>query len=392
MPAAAWILLGLAGLVIGAELIVRHGAKLAARLGVPSILVGLTIVSLGTSAPELAVGIDAVRNGSGSLAVGNIAGTNVANLLLILGLSAAIRPLAIHRQTIRIDLPGMAIASLLLLALSLDSELTVLDGAVLALAALVYVGLLIRTARREPPMVVAEYEAEFPHDRPRHRIGDPVLRLLLVVAGIALVVLGAEWLVRGSVDLASSLGVPDSLIGLTIIALGTSAPELATTVVATVRGDPDIAIGNLIGSSTFNVTAILGTSLLFAHQPVVLDPELIRFGLPVMVVVALICVPVFITGRRVSRLEGGLFVTAPRIIPIDRHHHVIPPRLHPLRRSTRRVVEAHSAIGERASDNSAGGSDGSGGDPRGPKITADAANRPASANPHRGQRASGVSR
>ncbi len=309
MPAAAWILLGLAGLVIGAELIVRHGAKLAARLGVPSILVGLTIVSLGTSAPELAVGIDAVRNGSGSLAVGNIAGTNVANLLLILGLSAAIRPLAIHRQTIRIDLPGMAIASLLLLALSLDGELTVLDGAVLALAALVYVGLLIRTARREPPMVVAEYEAEFPHDRPRHRIGDPVLRLLLVVAGIALVVLGAEWLVRGSVDLASSLGVPDSLIGLTIIALGTSAPELATTVVATVRGDPDIAIGNLIGSSTFNVTAILGTSLLFAHQPVVLDPELIRFGLPVMVVVALICVPVFITGRRVSRLEGGLFVT-----------------------------------------------------------------------------------
>lgn len=310
MPSAVWILLGLAGLVGGAELIVRHGATLAARLGVPSILVGLTIVSLGTSAPELAVGIDAVRTGAGSLAVGNIAGTNVANLLLILGLSAAIRPLAIHRQTIRIDLPGMAIASVLLLVLCLDGQLTVLDGVVLVLAALIYIGLLIRTARREPPMVVAEYEAEYPHERPRHRIGDPILRLVLVVAGIALVVVGAEWLVRGSVDLASSLGVPDSLIGLTIIALGTSAPELATTVVATVRGDPDIAIGNLIGSSTFNLTAILGTSLLFAHQPVVLDPDLLRFALPVMVAVALVCIPVFITGRRVSRLEGALFVLA----------------------------------------------------------------------------------
>lgn len=308
MPAAVWIILGLAGLVVGAELIVRHGAKLAARLGVPSIIVGLTIVSLGTSAPELAVGIDAVRTGAGSLAVGNIAGTNVANLLLILGLSAAIRPLAIQRQTIRIDLPGMAIASLLLLALSLDGQLTVLDGIALVAVALVYIALLIRTARREPPQVAAEYESEFA-DRPPHPAGDVVVRLVLVVAGIALVVLGADWLVRGSVDAAQALGVPDSLIGLTIIALGTSAPELATTVVATVRGDPDIAIGNLIGSSTFNLTAILGTSLLFAHQPVVLDPQLLWFGLPVMVVVALVCIPVFISGRVVSRLEGGLLVT-----------------------------------------------------------------------------------
>ena len=308
MPAAVWIILGLAGLVVGAELIVRHGAKLAARLGVPSIIVGLTIVSLGTSAPELAVGIDAVRSGAGSLAVGNIAGTNVANLLLILGLSAAIRPLAIQRQTIRIDLPGMAIASLLLLALSLDGQLTVLDGMVLVAVALVYIALLIRTARREPPQVAAEYESEF-SDRPPHPAGEVVLRLVLVVTGIALVVLGADWLVRGSVDAAQALGVPDSLIGLTIIALGTSAPELATTVVATVRGDPDIAIGNLIGSSTFNLTAILGTSLLFAHQPVVLDPELLWFGLPVMVAVALVCIPVFISGRVVSRLEGGLLVT-----------------------------------------------------------------------------------
>ncbi len=308
MPSAVWIVLGLAGLVVGAELIVRHGARLAARLGVPSIIVGLTIVSLGTSAPELAVGIDAVRTGAGSLAVGNIAGTNVANLLLILGLSAAIRPLSIHRQTIRIDLPGMAIASLLLLVLCLDGQLTVLDGVALLVTALVYIALLIRTARREPPQVVAEYESEFADDRPRHRVGDPVLRLALVVAGIALVVLGADWLVRGSVDAAQALGVPDSLIGLTIIAIGTSAPELATTVVATVRGDPDIAIGNLIGSSTFNVTAILGTSLLFARQPVTLDPQLLWFGLPVMVAVAVVCIPVFITGRVVSRLEGGLFV------------------------------------------------------------------------------------
>lgn len=310
MGAPLWILLGLAALVLGAELVVRYGARLARSWGVPPILIGLTIVSIGTSAPELAVGIDAIRTDAGALAVGNIVGTNAVNLLLILGLSAAIRPLMLHVQTIRVDLPAMALAAGLLMLLSLDAELSILDGVVLLLAAVVYTAVVVTYSKRQSALLEAEYAAEYPPELPRHRVTAAIGRLALVIAGIAIVVVGADWLVRGSVELARELGVADSLIGLTVIAIGTSAPELATTMVSTFRGDRDIAVGNLLGSSTYNLTAILGGSLLFATEPVGLDADLLWFGLPVVVAVSLVCVPVFTTGRQVSRLEGSLFVVA----------------------------------------------------------------------------------
>lgn len=310
MVAGLWMVLGLVALVAGAELVVSHGSRLALRLRVPPILIGLTIVSLGTSAPELAVGIDAILKNAGDLAIGNIAGTNVVNILLILGLSAAIAPLALARQTLRTDLPAMVLASVLLLVLALDGSLSRLDGVILITVAVAYTWLLIHQATRpgvrpEKPADVEPVAAEAP-DRRRHTL----FTLAMLVVGIAIIVLGADWLVRGAVSMAQQLGVTDALIGLTIVAIGTSAPELVTTIVSTIKGNRDIAIGNLIGSSTYNIAFVLGASLLFAPSPVPLTADLMRLGLPVMVLVALVCIPVFLTGRKVSRPEGIVFVAA----------------------------------------------------------------------------------
>lgn len=300
------ILAGLAALTGGAELVVRYGARLARRAGIPPMLVGLTVVSLGTSLPELAVGIDAVRSDASSMALGNIAGTNVVNLLLILGLSAAIQPIALEMQTLRLDLPAMALSGILLFVFCLDGTLTVVEGAVLVGLAILYTLLLIRQVRRENRPVIDEFATEYSAEQS----GNLALHLVLLVAGLAVIVIGADMLVRGAVAMALDFGVSEALIGLTVVAVGTSAPELATTIVSTIRGERDIAIGNLIGSSTYNLTFILGTSLLFASGPVGIDRELITVDLPVMVATALLCIPVFRTGRRVTRGEGVLFVLA----------------------------------------------------------------------------------
>ncbi|NYE19094.1 calcium/sodium antiporter [Microbacterium immunditiarum] len=311
MPPLLWIALGLAALVLGAELVVRYGARLARQLGLPPILIGLTVVSIGTSLPELAVGIDAANNDAGSLAVGNIAGTNMVNLLLILGLSAAIRSVPLTLQTVRLDLPMMGGAAYLLLIFSVDGALEVWEGIPLVAFALIYTALLVRWTRRESALVLAEFAAEYPAPpRREHKIGAIAIQALLLIVGLAVIVFGADWLVDGAVELAQTLGVSDALIGLTIVAIGTSAPELATTIVSTIRGDRDIAIGNLIGSSIFNLTMILGVTLLFSPGAILIGPELVYIDLPLMVAVSFICGPLMTSGRMLSRREGTGFVIA----------------------------------------------------------------------------------
>jgi cation:H+ antiporter len=311
MPPLLWIALGLAALILGAELVVRYGARLARQLGLPPILIGLTVVSIGTSLPELAVGIDAANNNAGSLAVGNIAGTNMVNLLLILGLSAAIRSIPLTLQTVRLDLPMMGGAAYLLLIFSVDGALEVWEGIPLVAFALVYTVMLVRWTRRESALVLAEFAAEYPAPpRREHKIGTIGVQALLLVVGLVVIVFGADWLVDGAVELAHSLGVSDALIGLTIVAIGTSAPELATTIVSTIRGDRDIAIGNLIGSSIFNLTMILGVTMLFSPGAILIGPELVYIDLPLMVAVSFICGPLMTSGRMLSRREGTGFVIA----------------------------------------------------------------------------------
>ncbi len=306
---AAWFLLGLVALIFGAEIMVRGGAEVAARLGISPIVIGLTVVSIGTSLPELAVGVVAVQEGSGALAVGNIAGTNVVNLLLILGLSALIVPLVMAGRTLRFELPVMAGAAVLMLVLSLDGKLTQTDGIILVAGAVAYTVALIRATRRETAAVVHEYDEEYPPEEGAVRTRTP-LHVAMMIGGIAVVVIGADWLVDGAVGMARSFGVSDALIGLTVVAIGTSAPELVTTVVSTIRGNRDIAIGNLLGSSIYNILLILGATCLVASEGLALPASLVRIDIPVMVAVALVCIPIFVSGRRVSRGEGGAMVGA----------------------------------------------------------------------------------
>lgn len=310
---AGWFLLGLAALVLGAEVMVRGGAEVAARLGISPIVIGLTVVSIGTSLPELAVGVVAASEGSGALAVGNIAGTNVVNLLLILGLSALILPLTMATRTLRFELPVMAGAAVLMLVLALDGTLSRVDGIILVTGAVVYTAALIQMTRRESRAVVGEYGEAYAPEQP----GDLVVKtrptalyIGMMLAGIAVVVIGADWLVDGAVGMARSFGVSDALIGLTVVAIGTSAPELVTTVVSTLRGNRDIAIGNLLGSSIYNILLILGATCLVATDGLVMPASLVRIDIPIMVAVALACIPIFVTGRRVSRGEGGAMVAA----------------------------------------------------------------------------------
>jgi cation:H+ antiporter len=305
MSSALLIVGGLVGLLGGAELLVRGGTGLALRLGIAPIVIGVTVVSLGTSMPELAIGIDAARQGSAGLAVGNIVGTNLVNLLLILGISALITPLTLDTRTVRFDLPCMTAASLVLLIVALDGTLGTLDGVVLVLLGVGYTVAVLRTGRQESSAVRAEYQASYGTKRTR-----TWLDVVSLLVGIAVIVIGATLLVDGAVDAARSFGVSDAVIGLTIIAIGTSAPELVTTIVSTIRGDRDIALGNLLGSSVYNIAIILGVTILVAPGAVDVPDEILGGDLLLMVGAAVACVPVFMSGRRITRAEGGVFVAA----------------------------------------------------------------------------------
>ncbi len=307
-------LLGLIVLIGGAEVLVRGGTALAQRFHIPPVIIGLTVVAVGTSAPELAVGIDASLKGNGALAVGNIAGTNTVNILLVLGISALMRPLQLQRSTLRFDLPAMLLAAAAFLVLSLDGELGRTDGLVLVAMGLVYSSLLIRQGLRHR----AETRAQLNESRLKDIEGvernsllsGPLRDVAMLAGGIVVVVVGADWLVAGGVRLAEIWGVSDAFIGLTIVAIGTSAPELVTTVVSTMRNERDIAIGNLLGSSTYNIAFIMGVTSLIPSEGAPVPDDLLMIDIPVMAAAVVACVPAFLLGKHMSRLEGGLFVGA----------------------------------------------------------------------------------
>lgn len=309
--ALATCLAALLILVLGAELVTRGGSTLAGQLGIRPILIGLTVVAVGTSAPELAVGIEAALQGAGALAIGNIAGTNTVNVLLILGLSAAIRPLALRMETIRMDLPVMVVSALAMLVMAFDGALTRTEGILLLLGGCGYTAVVVILARQESRMVKIRFAEEYnvPERIRSSRAGIARSTITLLV-GIAVIVVAADWLVDSAVTLARIWGVTDAFIGLTIVAIGTSAPEFVTTILSTLKKERDIAIGNLLGSSVYNILFILGATAAVTSADIPVTPELIRIDIPVMAGVAMVCVPVFLSGRQISRVEGTLFVIA----------------------------------------------------------------------------------
>lgn len=307
---------GLVVVVLGAEMLLRGATRIATLLRISPIVIGLTVVSVGTSAPELAVGLTAAHEGKGPLAVGNIAGTNIVNILLILGLSAAIRPLPTRSLSVRLDVPVMIATAVALLVMAMDGVLTRAEGLGLLLAAVVYTVALVQLSRQEAPDTRLAFRDALAAQAPP-RVNLPTGAAAwawngaLLLAGMALAVLGAELLVAGAVELAKAYGVSDAFIGLSIVAIGTSAPELVTTMISTLRNDRDVAIGNLIGSSIYNVLVILGLTMVAAPASGVdVSAEVLWIDLPLAALVAIVCLPVFRSDRLVSRREGIGFVLA----------------------------------------------------------------------------------
>jgi cation:H+ antiporter len=301
-----FFILGLIALVAGASLLVRGAAKLAVSFGISPLVVGLTVVAFGTSAPETAVSVGAVLQGNSDIAVGNVVGSNIFNVLFILGVSALIAPLVIHRQLVRQEVPIMIGASVILCVMALDGHIGRFDAALLAAMLVAYTVFLVVQSRRAGIETEDAALAELPAASRWDRHWS--VQVLLVVAGLVMLVVGADWLVDAAVQFARALGVSDLVIGLTVVAAGTSLPEVATSVVATIRGERDIAVGNVVGSNTFNILCCLGVSGLVAPGGLTVAPPLLAFDLWVMLAAAVACFPVFVTGRQIARWEGSLFL------------------------------------------------------------------------------------
>jgi len=304
-----YLIAGLVLLVAGAEVLVRGAAKLAAQFGIPPLIIGLTVVAFGTSAPETAVSVQAALNGSGDIAIGNVLGSNIANVLLILGVTSLVAPLIVSRQLIRLDVPIMIGASLVTYALAWDGSLSRLDGALLFSAVIAYTAFLIISSRRATAAATAddEFAKEFGLDETPKPYAS-LINAGLVVAGLVLLVTGSNFLVEGAVSLARALGLSELVIGLTVIAIGTSLPELATSILAAIRGERDIAVGNIVGSNIFNLLCVLGLASLVSPDAIGVAANALAFDFPVMIAVALACLPIFFTGYAINRWEGLLFV------------------------------------------------------------------------------------
>ena len=307
---ALTVILFLAGLVLligGGELLVRGASRLAVALGISPLIIGLTIVAFGTSAPELAVSVGASLAGQPDITLGNVVGSNIFNVLFILGVSALVVPLAIARQLMRFGVPAMVVVSLLVALVGRDGVIDRIEGMVLLLGLFAYIGSLAWASRRERADVRKKYAISV-RATPVKAKGTGLKGVVMALAGLGVLMLGARWLVNSAVEIATALGVSKLIIGLTVVAAGTSLPELATSVVASIRGERDLAVGNIVGSNIFNILAVLGLSAAVTSHGVPVSEGALHFDIPVMIAAAVACLPIFFTGQIISRWEGVLFV------------------------------------------------------------------------------------
>ena len=298
---------GLVLLVVGAELLVRGASRLATTLGISPLVVGLTVVAFGTSAPELAVGVSSALAGQPDIALGNVVGSNIANILLVLGLAALVTPVVAGLRVVRREVPLMIAASVVLWLMALSGQIDRLEGALLFAGILAYTAFLVRSSRRESAQVRSEFAAEY-QAPPGGGLRAVVSNLALATVGLVLLLLGADWIVRGATAMAAAMGIPEVVVGLTIVAIGTSLPEIATSVLAGLRGHRDIAVGIVVGSCVFNILMVLGATALVSPQPLSVSPALLAVDLPLMVAAAVACLPILYTGLQVDRREGVLLL------------------------------------------------------------------------------------
>jgi cation:H+ antiporter len=309
MSGALPFALGLVGLIVGANFVVDAASRIGARFGLTPMVVGLTIVAIGTSAPEMAVVLQAVDAGDTELAVGAVIGSNIANVLLVLGLAVCLGTVHVANRVVRIDIPIMIAASGALILLSLDGRLSRVDGALLFVGMIVFVGWTLQAAPRVPVEgadgssgSLSQSASSLPTERPL-----PILLGALVI-GIGLLALASRYVVSGAEQIAASLGVPELIVGLTIVALGTSAPEIVTTVMAALKGRRELAVGNAVGSNIFNILFVLGGSSLVSRRGIDIGTDAIELDLPILLAAAVACLPLVFWDNKLDRWEGVVFV------------------------------------------------------------------------------------
>lgn len=304
-----YLLAGFVLLVMGAEVLVKGASRIAAVAGVSPLVIGLTVVAYGTSAPEAAVSVMSTLAGQGDLAIGNVIGSNIANILLILGLASLVAPLVVDQQLVRLDVPIMIGISAVVYLFCLNGNLGRIEGLLLIAGSIVYSAFLIINSRKETNLAVQkEYETEYGAAEDAKKPRAWILDAGKILLGLAFLVAGSRFLINAAVDIAARYGVSELVIGLTIVAVGTSLPEVATSMIASFRGERDIAVGNAVGSNIFNLLLVLGLAGALAPNGVPVAAAALRFDFPVMLAVAVACLPVFFTGNRVARWEGGVFI------------------------------------------------------------------------------------
>lgn len=300
------ILGGFVALIVGGELLVRGASTLALAAKVSPLVIGLTVVALGTSAPEMAVSIQSCLNGVTELAIGNAVGSNISNILFVLGAAALVTPLAVHSRLFKLDIPVMIAAAVALAGLGIVGSISRLAGALLMIAMVLYFFWTIRMGRQETQVLEVELEdltAQTPGG-----LRGLIVSIVQLLVGLVLLVLGANYLVEGCSELAKMFGIGELVIGLTITAIGTSLPELVTSVVAALRGKRDLAVGNVVGSNILNILAVLGMSAIVAPSGIPITADAALFHIPLMVGVSLVCLPVFLNGGVINRIEAiGMF-------------------------------------------------------------------------------------
>jgi cation:H+ antiporter len=295
------LIASLALLVVGAEMLVRGASRLAATVGISPLVIGLTIVAYGTSSPEMAVSVMSSWSGQADIALGNVVGSNIFNALFILGISALIAPLTVALQLIRLDVPIMIGVAVLTLVFGLDGAISRVDGIILFIGAIAYTTFLIYQSRKENN---SEVQEEYAQEYGKPSTAQWAMNIGLIVLGLVVLVWGSRWLVDSSIAIARAFNVSELVIGLTIVAAGTSMPELATSAIASFRGERDIAVGNVVGSNIFNILAVLGLSAAVSPSGVAVSNAAIHFDIPVMIAVSIMCFPIFFTGYRIGRREG----------------------------------------------------------------------------------------
>ncbi|MGE4130043.1 MAG: calcium/sodium antiporter [Bdellovibrionales bacterium] len=297
----SWFMIagGTVALTFGAELLIKGASTLATRFGISPIIIGLTVVAFGTSAPEMAVSVNAAIRGQADIAVGNVLGSNILNIMLILGATALIAPLSVHLQIIRVEVPIMIAAGVFTYFFSLSGQIDRMEGILTLGLLVVYVLFQIRNS-------LAENKKD---SRAGGVMVSPVWQDgLRILCGLFLLVFGSDYFVQGAVTIARGFGVSELVIGLTVVSVGTSLPEIATSLMAALKKQTDIAVGNVVGSNIFNSLGVLGIAGSASPSPVQVSPQVLSFDFPLSIAVSLLCFPLFLRGLKIGRLEGFGFL------------------------------------------------------------------------------------